>query len=72
MSIYDEIRPPAAEKLGIPLNEIWISEKWKKYERYILYHELQEIKYRAMGYGKEEAHVSRNSGQSARIIKNRL
>ena len=57
--IYDEkiIRPPAAKKLGIPLNEIWISEKWKKYERYILYHELQEIKYRAMGYGKEEAHV---------------
>ena len=26
--IYDEkiIRPPAAEELGIPLNEIWISE----------------------------------------------
>jgi len=42
--IYDEkiIRPPAAKKLGIPLNEIWISEKWKKYERYILYHKLQE------------------------------
>lgn len=51
------IKPPAADKLGIPLNEIWISEKWRKYEKYILYHELLEIKYRALGYGVEEAHI---------------
>ena len=51
------VRPPAAEKLRIPLNEIWISEKWRKYEEYVLYHELQEIKYRAIGYDKDEAHV---------------
>lgn len=28
----------AAKKLGIPLNEIWISELWKPYEKYILFH----------------------------------
>jgi len=57
--IYDgkNIRPPAAEKLGILINEIWISKKWRKYEKYILYHELAEIKYRAMGYNVEEAHI---------------
>ena len=51
------IKPPAADKLGIPLNEIWISEKWKKYVKYILYHELAEIKFRAQGYNVEEAHI---------------
>jgi len=51
------VKPPAADKLGIQLNEIWISEKWRKYEKYILYHELTEIKYRAMGYNVEEAHI---------------
>jgi len=51
------IKPPAADKLGIPLNEIWISEKWRKYEKYILYHELAEIKFRAQGYNVEEAHI---------------
>jgi len=57
--IYDGkvIKPRAAEILGIPINEIWISEKWKKYEKYILYHELAEIKYRAAGYNQEEAHI---------------
>lgn len=51
------IKPPAADKLGIPLNEIWISEKWEKYEKYILHHELAEIKFRAQGYNAEEAHI---------------
>ncbi len=51
------IKPPTADKLGIPLNEIWISEKWKKYEKYILYCELAEIKFRAQGYNVEEAHI---------------
>ncbi|MFQ5871927.1 MAG: hypothetical protein ACE5IB_07200 [Candidatus Geothermarchaeales archaeon] len=28
----------AAKELGIPLNEIWISERWKPYKKYLLYH----------------------------------
>ena len=33
--IYDgkNIKPNAADVMGIPLNEIWISERWKKYEK---------------------------------------
>ena len=56
--IYDGklIYPPAADKLGIPLNEIWISERFREYERYVLFHELQEIKHRAEGLSVEEAH----------------
>jgi len=44
-----KIYPPAADELGIPMNEIWISERLKEFEKYILYHELQEIKHRARG-----------------------
>lgn len=51
------IAPPIVEKYDISLNEIWLSEKFKPYERYVLYHELQEIKYRARGYGVKEAHL---------------
>ena len=51
-----EINPPAADELGIPLNEIWISEKYRRYERYILHHELVEIRYRAEGYDVKSAH----------------
>lgn len=51
------IAPPIVEKYDISLNEIWLSEKFKPYERYILYHELQEIKYRAEGYGVKKAHL---------------
>jgi len=50
------IYPKIAEKLDIPLNEIWISEKWKNKENNILFHELQEIKYRSMGYTPRKAH----------------
>lgn len=46
----------AARRLGIPLNEIWISELWKSYEKYILFHELREIYYRAKGISRDEAH----------------
>jgi len=46
----------AAKELGIPLNEIWISEIWRPYEKYILFHELREIYYRAKGIGRDEAH----------------
>jgi competence protein ComEA len=38
------IRPPVAKKLRIPLNEIWISKKFQGYEKFILFHELKEIK----------------------------
>ncbi len=48
--------PPAADKLGIPLNEIWISKKYKEFEEYILYHELREIKHRAEGLSVDQAH----------------
>lgn len=46
----------AAKELGIPLNEIWISELWKPYEKYLLHHEVREIQYRAAGLSQEEAH----------------
>ncbi|MBS3790975.1 MAG: helix-hairpin-helix domain-containing protein [Candidatus Thermoplasmatota archaeon] len=51
-----EIAPPIVEKYNISLNEIWMSEKLRPYEKFILHHELQEIKYRAEGYGVKEAH----------------
>jgi competence protein ComEA len=51
------IFPPAADDLGIPLNEVWLSERWREYERYLLFHELREIQYRAAGLGKTEAHA---------------
>lgn len=50
------IYPPAADELGIPMNEIWISERLKEFEKYILYHELQEIKHRARGLDVRTAH----------------
>ena len=50
------IRPRAAIKLKIPLNEIWISKKLKGKKKAVLYHELQEIKYRCMGYSGKKAH----------------
>ncbi|MDW8004846.1 MAG: hypothetical protein RMI04_08570 [Thermofilaceae archaeon] len=47
----------AGKELNIPLmNKIWISEKWRSYEKYILFHELREIYYRASGFGREKAH----------------
>jgi len=49
-------KPKAAGKLNIPLNEIWISEKWKNKEENILLHKLKEIKYRHKGYDEKEAH----------------
>ncbi|MFB6151619.1 MAG: hypothetical protein ABEJ40_07425 [Haloarculaceae archaeon] len=50
------IYPPAADDLGIPMNEIWISERWRKYERFVLFHELREIEHRARGCDKTTAH----------------
>jgi competence protein ComEA len=46
----------AAKELDIPLNEIWISEKWKPYAKYIIFHELREIFYRAKGFERDDTH----------------
>lgn len=46
----------ASKKLRIPLNEIWISEMWRPYEKYILFHELREIHYRGEGLNPKNAH----------------
>ncbi len=51
------ITPPAADRLGIPLNEIWLSERLRDYEDYVLFHEVREIMYRYQGYSSEEAHL---------------
>ena len=55
---YEEevIAPPIVEKFDIGLNEIWMTERLKSFEKYILHHELQEIKHRARGFGVTEAH----------------
>lgn len=50
------IHPPAADVLGIPMDEVWVSEKWREYSRFVLFHELREIQYHAAGYGTEAAH----------------
>jgi competence protein ComEA len=50
------VYPKVAKKLNIPLNEIWISERYKKKMDKILSHELREIKYRYMGYNERKAH----------------
>jgi hypothetical protein len=52
----EHVTTGAAKELGIPLNEIWISELWKPYEKYILFHELREIYYRTKGISRNEAH----------------
>ena len=51
-----KIKCPISDHYGVPLNEIWLTEKFKPYEKYILYHELNEIKYRAEGLEPWEAH----------------
>jgi competence protein ComEA len=55
---YDDqrIAPPAARRMGVPLNEVWLTEFLAPYERYVLHHELNEIRYRAAGYDVETAH----------------
>jgi competence protein ComEA len=50
------IYPPVCKKMRIPINEIWVSRKFKRYEKFILFHELKEIKYRARGYDRKSAH----------------
>ena len=61
------IYPPAADKLKIPLNEIWISERLKEYEEYVLFHELKEILYRYQGYDVIEAHIRARIDEALRF-----
>ncbi len=61
------IYPPAADRLGIPLNEIWLSEKLWEYEEYVLFHELREIQYRYRGYGVREAHLRARIDEALRF-----
>lgn len=54
-------RPRAAVRLGIPLNEIWISEDFEDNEDGILAHEIREIELRTKGLGERRAHkIARN------------
>jgi competence protein ComEA len=55
----------AAKELKIPLNEIWISKRWKKYEKFIVFHELREILYRSEGFCRDEAHEKARTDESA-------
>ena len=50
------VKPAAAKTLGIPLNEIWLSEQCRDIEERVLYHELREIEYRASGSPPGRAH----------------
>ena len=50
------VKPAAAETLGIPLNEIWLSEQYRDREERVLYHELRELQYRAEGWSPGRAH----------------
>jgi len=61
------IYPPAASKLGIPLNEIWLSERLREYEDYVLFHGLREIQYRYQGYGVREAHLKARIDEALRF-----
>ena len=61
------IYPPAADRLGIPLNEIWLSELLREYEEYVLFHELREILYRYRGYSVEEAHLRARVDEALRF-----
>lgn len=50
------VKPAAAKSLGIPLNEIWVSENYRDTAERVLYHELREIAYRASGWTPDKAH----------------
>lgn len=50
------IAPPAARRMDVPPNEVWLTEFLEPYERYVLHHELNEIRHRAAGCGVAEAH----------------
>ena len=59
------VKPAAADALGIPLNEIWISEGYRDNEDRVLYHELREIQYRARGWKPGRAHRQATKDEEA-------
>ncbi|MCD6300796.1 MAG: hypothetical protein J7L82_01855 [Staphylothermus sp.] len=63
------IYPPTADRLGIPLNEIWLSERLRKYEKYVLFHEFREIQYRYQGCSVKEAHLRARIDEALRFCK---
>jgi hypothetical protein len=50
------VQKKCGEHLEMPLNQIWISTRLKKYVDVVLFHELQELKYRHRGYSAKTAH----------------
>ena len=62
----------AAKEPDNPLNEIWISEKWKPYAKYIIFHELRETYYRAKGFERDDAHGKAIEDQLALWRNDRL
>ncbi len=70
---YDgkRIRPQIAKRLHIPRNEIWISGVFRKQEEQILFHELQEIKYRRKGYSAARASDTRHPSRESSLINRR-
>lgn len=52
-----EIYPGAALRLGIPMNEIWVSDAFRDFLDYILFHELREIHHRYEGHSPDDAHL---------------
>ena len=52
-----EVKCPVADVYGVPLNQIWLTEKFKPFEKYVLHHEFNEIKYMAEGVELWVAHL---------------
>ena len=63
------IYPPAADVLGIPLNEIWLSEKLRRFERYVLFHEVAEIVFRYLGHDVRGAHLAARVAEAIRFCR---
>ncbi len=52
------MKEPKYDKgVDVPPNQVWVSEKFKVYDKIILFHELQEWKYRSAGYDRKTAHL---------------
>ncbi len=52
-----EIYPGVALRLGIPPNEIWVSDVFRDFLGHILFHELREIEHRYEGHSPDDAHI---------------
>jgi len=61
------IYPPTADRLGIPLNEIWLSERLRNFEEYVFFQGFREIWYRYLGYGVGEARIRARVDEALRF-----